>query len=79
MLKPHKYLEFDSSVLYVSSLVLSILLKERLVEYDSLLKKVLNLSRKDISINFIPALNLLFLLGKISYLKKIDAIEFVSI
>lgn len=75
MLKPTKHSHPDQTVLGVAAILLQNLKKVRLAKYDALLA----VARKRISggeILFIPALNLLFILGLVTYRPKTDAFEY---
>jgi hypothetical protein len=65
------------TVVSASLLILARLRARRVEPYDALLKYV----KKGVpggSILFLPALNLLFLLGLVEYQPKTDAIEYVG-
>ncbi len=77
MLRPTKHSHPDRTVIYVSTLLLSRLKKRRLEDYDSLRSHV----KKGITggdVLFLPALNLLYLLGLVEYRAKTDALEYVG-
>jgi hypothetical protein len=78
MIKPHKYLDLNLSVINMGGVILSILQNEGVVKYDELLEKVTfaqGTSAKDV---FLPTLSFLYLLGKIEYSKDIDSIEYIK-
>ena len=77
MLRPTKHSHPDRTVVYVSMVLLSRLKKRRLEDYDSLRSHV----KKAVAggdVLFLPALNLLYLLGLIDYRRKTDALEYVG-
>lgn len=77
MLRPSKHSHPDRTVVSVALLLLARLKSKRLEEYAMLRK----LAKKRISggdVLFLPALNLLYLLGLIEYRPKTDAIEYVG-
>ena len=77
MLRPTKHSHPDRTVIYVSTVLLSRLKKRRLEDYDSLRRHV----KKAVAggdVLFLPALNLLYLLGLVDYRAKTDALEYVG-
>jgi len=77
MLRPSKHSHPDRTVLNVALLLLARLRSLRVDDYDSLRRfAAKHVSGADAL--FLPALNLLFLLGLIAYRRKTDAFEFVG-
>lgn len=76
MLKPTKHLNLDTSVLYVSSLLLKWLSKRRLITYADLYRRLEHTLGNDARTIFLPTLSYLFLLNKIEYHEKTDAFEY---
>ncbi|HEX5461446.1 MAG TPA: ABC-three component system middle component 8 [Steroidobacteraceae bacterium] len=77
MLRPTKHSHPDRTVISVSLLLLARLRKRRLEDYDGLRQYAKGIvSGGDVL--FLPALNVLYLLGLIEYRPKIDAVEFVG-
>lgn len=77
MLRPTKHSHPDRTVVNIALLLVSRLRKRRLDSYSALssyTKKVVIGG----DVLFLPALNLLFLLGLIEYRPKTDAIEYVG-
>lgn len=77
MLRPTKHSHPDRTIINVSLLLLVRLKTRRLEDYDSLRKY----SKKAVAggeVLFLPALNLLHLLGLIEYRSKTDALEYVG-
>lgn len=77
MLRPTKHSHPDRTIVNASLLVLVRLRKQRIVDYGALRGYV----KKGITGGdalFLPALNLLFLLGLIDYHPKTDAIEYIG-
>ena len=76
MIKAHKYLNLDLSVINVSALIIQELKHNSLLKYDELLKSVvsaLGINARDV---FPYALNFLFLFDKITYYKDgLDAFQ----
>lgn len=77
MLRPTKHSHPDRTVINVSLLLLARLRERRIDEYGALRRYV-----KKVAIGgdvlFLPALNLLFLMGLIDYRPKTDAVEYVG-
>jgi hypothetical protein len=77
ILRPSKHSHPDRTVISVSMLVLARLKSRRLEEYDALKKLV----KKHVSggeLLFLPAMNLLYLLGLVEYRPKVDAFEYLG-
>lgn len=77
MLRPTKHSHPDRTVINVSLLLLSRLKVRRFDEYDVLRKY----AKKNVvggDVLFLPALNLLYLLGLIEYRPKTDVVEYVG-
>ncbi|MGV8882095.1 MAG: ABC-three component system middle component 8 [Rhodoglobus sp.] len=75
MLKPTKHSHPDQTVLGVATILLAALKRDRLAKYD----KLLSIARKRIvggEILFLPALNLLYVLGLVAYRSKTDSFEY---
>ncbi|VXA91390.1 conserved hypothetical protein [Enhydrobacter sp. AX1] len=75
MIRPTKHSHPDKTLVYASFLILKKVRKERLVAYSDLLKYI-KANIKSGEFLFLPALNLLYLLGVINYLPKTDMIEY---
>ncbi len=77
MLRPSKHSHPDRTVINVSMLLLARLRTKRVEDYSTLRKFVKkNVAGGDVL--FLPALNVLYLLGLIEYLPKTDAFEYRS-
>lgn len=77
MLRPTKHSHPDRTVINVALLLMSRLRKRRIEGYSAMREY----AKKAVAggdILFLPALNLLFLLGLIEYRPKTDAIEYVG-
>ena len=75
MLRPTKHSHPDKTVIYATIRILSRLKKLRIDNYSDLL----DYAKKNISggsVLFLPALNVLFLMGLIEYHPKNDLIEY---
>lgn len=76
MLRPSKHSHPDRTVVHVAALLLARLKSKRLEDYPTLRAFV----KKNVGGGdplFIPALNLLYLLGLVEYRPKADAIEYL--
>lgn len=78
MLKPTKHSHPDRTIINMSLLLLDRLKTRRLEEYDSLRSYAKNVVIGG-DVLFLPALNLLYLLGLIDYRPKNDAMEYVGL
>lgn len=77
MLRPTKHTHPDRTVINVALLLLYRLKTRRVDEYSTLRDFVKKAVRGG-EILFLPALNLLYLLGLIEYRPKTDAVEYVG-
>lgn len=77
MLRPSKHAHPDRTVISVAMLLLT-RLKGRRVEEYGVLKEFVKKHVKGGDVLFLPALNLLYLLGLIDYRPKIDSLEYVG-
>ncbi len=78
MIRPGKHLNLDLCVLRIATVVLSHLQRHRVESFQKLLQKVRDTAGEDAEVWFIPALDLLFLLGRINYLPQRDTVEYVA-
>jgi ABC-three component (ABC-3C) system Middle Component 8 len=78
MLSPRKHLNLDVSVLRISAILLRELSKRGVVELERLRAIVVRRTGADGELSFLPALNFLYLLGKVEYHLKNDTVEFRS-
>lgn len=81
MLKPTKHLNLNLSPLRIASIILRYLKSERVVTYDKLIEEVTfttGIDSKDIVYAIMPAINLIYLLGKLDYYPKTDSFEFLE-
>jgi hypothetical protein len=77
MLRPSKHSHPDRTVINVSILLLGRLKARRLEDYAALK----NFVKKNVSggdVLFLPAINLLYLLGLVDYRPKTDAFEYLG-
>lgn len=78
MLTPTKYMDLDLSVLRISSLIVKLLKKNRVIEYSELLNFLSDKAGEDVKHVFIPALDFLYLIGKVEYHLTSDSLEFLK-
>ncbi len=78
MIRPGKHLNLNLCVLRIATIVLSHLQRHRVESFQSLLQKVRDKAGEDAEVWFIPALDLLFLLGRINYLPQRDTVEYLA-
>lgn len=77
MLRPTKHSHPDRTVINVSLLILERLKSRRVEDYGSLFK----FAKKKVhggDVLFLPAINLLYLLGLVEYRPKIDSVEYLG-
>lgn len=76
MLKPTKHMNLEISTLNISSVILKVMSKNKILKYDALFDKLSKMLGDDAKFNFANALGFLYLLGKIEYHKKTDSFEY---
>jgi len=72
MLKPSKFSHPDKTLIHTSHVLLKYLKRVRIETFDKL-RSVLEKADRDLDSLFIPALELLFLLGIVDYSSKNDS------
>ncbi|NJN35709.1 MAG: hypothetical protein HC794_00085 [Nitrospiraceae bacterium] len=75
-LTPKKHLNLDTSLLRVFALILRELQKRGVCEFEKLRSVVIRRVGPDGELSFLPALDLLFLLGRAEYHLKNDTLEY---
>jgi hypothetical protein len=78
MIKPHKYLDLNLSLLNLGGIIISIVKQEQVIKYDDLLERLILARGENVREVYLPALTFLYALGKVEYKKDIDVIEFRS-
>jgi len=78
MLKPTKYTNLNVSVLAISCELLKILKKNKTATYSEMQNIIINRKGIEAKNIFLPALNFIFLLGKINYYEKTDIIKYTN-
>jgi hypothetical protein len=76
MLTPTKLLDLDTSVLRVVSIMVKALNPRGVMEFEQLRGVVKRRVGADGDLSFMPALSLLYVLGRIEYHPQNDTIEF---
>lgn len=78
MITPTKYMDLDLSVVRVSSLIIKQFEKNQILGYSELFEYLVGKVGEDIKHVFVPALDFLYLLGRIEYHLQTDSIEFLE-
>lgn len=78
MLTPDKYTNFKVSIINIAASILSILIENKVCTYNEVLTSIKNRHGEDSKYEFQNALNFLYLLGKIEYFPKTDALELIK-
>ncbi len=76
-IKPNKHSNPDQTIIAVAALLLKTLSKSGVEKYDDL-EELVDAKIEGGKYLFLPALNLLYLLGAVDYHKKSDAFEYVG-
>lgn len=69
-------MNLDVSVIRISSIMLRELSKRGVIEMERLRDIVLKRTGRDAEVSFLPALNFLFIVGKIEYHLQNDTLEY---
>lgn len=77
MIKPHKYLDLNLSLVNLGGIIITILKQEQIIKYDDLLDRLILARGENVREVFLPALTFLYALGKVDYKRDIDVIEFI--
>ncbi|APZ95366.1 ABC-three component system middle component 8 [Fuerstiella marisgermanici] len=77
MIRPNKHAHPDKTLMSAATVILRRVKARRSEKFDDL-RKVLVSHEPDAASLFLPAVNLLFLLGLIEYRKKNDTFEYVG-
>jgi len=77
MLRPAKHAHPDQTALYLATLLVAHLKRRRIESYEDLLK-LANRKVRGGDALFLPALEILFLLGLVDYRRKADSFEYVG-
>lgn len=76
-IKPNKHSNPDQTIIGVAALLLKTLSKSGVEKYDDL-EELIDSKIEGGKYLFLPALNLLYLLGAVDYHKKSDVFEYVG-
>lgn len=71
-------MDFNTCMLKIGGEILKILLKDKKIKYPILYEKFKEVYQDDTDYIFLPALNFLYLFGKIKYLPKKDMVELIE-
>lgn len=77
VIKPNKHSNPDQTIIGVAALLLKTLGKSGVEKYDDL-EELVDTKIEGGKYLFLPALNLLYLLGVVDYHKKSDAFEYIG-
>lgn len=77
MIRPSKHAHPDKTLVAVATLLLKRLRKQRTEGFDEL-RDYLGKTGQGVGVLFLPALDLLFLLGLVEYRPKTDAFEYTG-
>lgn len=75
MLRPDKYTDVKVSALYISGIIMQEMIQNKIIKYDDLKSRVISRLGERARDVFPIANSLLFLLGKIEYLRELDSIK----
>jgi hypothetical protein len=78
MIRPTKYLDLRVCVIRLATLMLSELSAARALPLPELEARVLDEAGDSARLNLVPALNLLFLLGRVDYDDEADAVVMLT-
>lgn len=78
MIKPGKHLNLNVCVVRIATIVLAHLQRYRVEGCTTLLRKVKDAAGDDAEVWFLPAIDFLFLLGRIDYRPKTDTFEYLA-
>ena len=78
MLKPTKHTSIKFSVIYIAGKILLFLTKETIIKYDDLKEMLIQEIGVKSKNNVDFALIFLFSIGKVEYLKNIDAVKILG-
>ena len=77
MLKPHKHMNLDLSIIRISALILKDLTQKGIVQYDELLNKLIKRVGPDVVYVFSEALSYLYIRNVIQYHPINDSFEYL--
>jgi hypothetical protein len=78
VIRPEKHLDLRTCVIQIAAVILEDLCERRVVRFVELQQRVQTRLGNDADVHFLPALDLLFLLGRVEYLPHRDVVEYIS-
>ena len=78
MLKPNKHLDLDRSLLRVSAIILGELRRRRMMRFETVRALTRRRVGDDADVILLPALELLYLVGRLEYHLKTDSFEYIE-
>jgi len=75
MIKPNKFLDINNSIIKISSDIIKILLKDKVIKYNNLYNQIIVKNGENSKYVFINALDFLYLFNKINYDSNNDTLE----
>jgi hypothetical protein len=78
MIIPTKYTDLDLSIVRVSSLIVKLFEKNKVLSYDEVFQCLIDKVGEDVKHVYLSSLGFLYLLGMIEYHLKNDSIEFIG-
>jgi hypothetical protein len=79
MIKPNEYTNVDLSVIGLSVDIMDILLEDNIVKYHTLLRQIVVHKGENAKENFLFAMSFLYALGKIKYVRAMDAVQLIQV
>ncbi len=77
MIKAHEYLDLDNSVINVSGMIIKELIVAQRLTYDELHTRIYKINGERMKYVFLYAIDLLYLLGRLTYHKETDSMELI--
>ena len=78
MIKPHKYLDLNNSLLMISSEIIKVLIEHKEMEYNELFVFTKNKFKDSYDDLFLQCLNFLYITGVIEYNSISDSLELIK-
>lgn len=78
MLRARKHLDPNTCTLRVMALILFELTRRRSVPFEDIRKLVIRIAGDDAALSLVPAIEVIFLLGRVQYHEKTDTFEYIS-
>ena len=74
----NKFIKFKNYIIKIKEKIIKIIIKNKKIKYSTLYDNFKKIYKEDTDYIFLPALNFLYLLGKIEYKIKKDMVELVQ-